>query len=73
MIGMDLIVIVRDIARSEMASGAHASLASELLVCDRCHDIEEIVVAIIQALPLQKRWALCGACKQELPEGFYLV
>jgi hypothetical protein len=69
---MDLVVIVRDIARSEMASGI-SSVQQELLVCDRCHNIDEIVVAIVQALPLKQSWTICGPCEQELPEGFYLV
>lgn len=47
-------------------------LEDGLLVCDRCHNIEEIVVALVQALPLRKSWALCGTYKHELPEGFHL-
>jgi hypothetical protein len=43
------------------------------MVCDRCRKVEEIVVAVVQALPLRKTWAICGACKQELPEGFQLA
>jgi hypothetical protein len=70
---MDLIVIVRDVARSELASGSSLALEQEPLACDRCHNIEEIVVAMVQALPLKKSWAICGPCKQALPEGFYLV
>jgi hypothetical protein len=69
---MDLVAIVRDITRSEVPSEI-SSVQQELLVCDRCHNIDEIIVAIFQALPLIQSWALCGACKQELPEGFYLV
>jgi hypothetical protein len=70
---MDLIVIVRDIARSERGLGFSAAPEQELLACDRCHKIEEIVVAMVKVLPLNENWALCGPCKQELPEGFYLV
>jgi hypothetical protein len=43
------------------------------MVCDRCRKVEEIVVAVVQALPLRNTWAICGACKQELPEGFQLA
>jgi len=69
---MDLIVIVREVARSELTSGSVA-LEQELVACDRCHNIEEIVVAMVQALPLKQWWAICGPCKQALPDGFYLV
>jgi len=41
-----------------------------LLICDRCHDVEEIVVAVMHILPLDGSWALCGSCASELPVGF---
>ncbi|MGA2411364.1 MAG: hypothetical protein ABSG46_13370 [Candidatus Binataceae bacterium] len=50
-----------------------AAEAQPLLICDRCHDAEEIVVATMQILPLEKTWSLCGLCAQELPAGFTLA
>jgi hypothetical protein len=47
--------------------------AGALLICDRCHKIDEIVVAVMQILPLEESWALCGPCKQALPKGYYLA
>ena len=44
-----------------------------LLICDRCHDIEAVVVAIMEAPPLEETWALCGVCVSELPAGFLPV
>jgi len=40
------------------------------LICDRCHDVEALVVAIMEVSPLEETWALCGACESELPVGF---
>jgi hypothetical protein len=68
---LNLIVIVRELGPSEVALAAAAR--GESMVCDRCRKAEEMVVAIVQALPLRNTWAICDACKQELPQGFYLV
>ena len=46
---MDLIVIVRDVTRSELASGGSVALEQEPVACDRCHNIEEIGVVMVQA------------------------
>jgi hypothetical protein len=43
------------------------------LICDRCHDIEAIVVAIMEILQLEDAWVLCGPCANELPKGFKAV
>jgi hypothetical protein len=48
-----------------------ADQAGSLLTCDRCHEVDAIVVAIMEILPLEQSWALCGPCKQELPRGFH--
>jgi hypothetical protein len=40
------------------------------LICDRCHDIEAVVLAIMEVLPLEETRALCGVCVSELPAGF---
>jgi hypothetical protein len=70
---MDLTVKVTDIRRPCLNSVSRAGQAGSLLICDRCHEVDEIVVAIMQILPLEETWALCGPCKQELPQGFYLA
>ena len=68
---MDLTVRVTDI--STTPRGTPLKSAGPLLTCDRCHKVDEIVVAVMEILPLEERWALCGPCKQELPVGFYLA
>jgi hypothetical protein len=45
-------------------------LQRPLLVCDRCHDVEEIVVVVMEIIPLEGSWALCGSCASELPVRF---
>jgi hypothetical protein len=40
-----------------------------LMICDRCHDVEEIVVALMQIQAVEETWALCGSCVGELPAG----
>lgn len=69
---LDMVVIVRAVARPKWRLGA-AALEDSLLVCDRCHNIEEIVVALVQALPLRKSWALWVTCQHELPEGYHSI
>lgn len=71
---MNLTVKVTDISRSaitppQSCAGGNAGL----LVCDRCHDVDEIVVAVMQIEQLEERWSLCGPCKQKLPTGFHLA
>ena len=68
---MDLTVRVTDLTPTPGAMPIKAG--APLWICDRCHDVDEIVVAVMEILPLEERWALCGPCKQELPEGFYLA
>jgi hypothetical protein len=46
---------------------------SPLLICDRCHDIEAIVVSIMHISPIEQTWALCGACEGQLPHGFKVI
>lgn len=44
-----------------------------LMICDRCHNVEEIVVALMQIHAVEETWALCGSCLGELPTGLKLA
>jgi len=70
---LNLTVKVTDISRYRMTPALGRATAGQLLVCDRCHDVDEIVVAVMQILPLEEGWALCGPCSQKLPDGFHLA
>ena len=70
---LDLTVRVTDLPRPSLNSAAWTGQARALLTCDRCHELDEIVVAIMEIEPLEETWALCGSCKQELPRGFHLA
>ncbi len=70
---MNLTVKVTDLRGADLTAAWPAAGAPPLLICDRCHNVEEIVVATLQILPLEQTWALCGPCKQELPKGFHLA
>jgi hypothetical protein len=50
-----------------------ASEGERVLICDRCHNVDQIVVAIMEILPLEESWALCGLCAQKLPGGFHMA
>jgi hypothetical protein len=52
-------------------NAAYAELP--LLVCDRCHDVEAIVVSIMHIAPIEQTWALCSACEGQLPLGFKVI
>lgn len=70
---LDLTVKVTDVPRPDLNSASWVGHAGALLTCDRCHEVDEIVVAIMEIEPLEETWALCGPCKQELPRGFHLA
>lgn len=42
-------------------------------ICDRCQDARETVVAKLEILTVEKEWALCAQCLQEMPQGFHLA
>jgi hypothetical protein len=66
-------VRVTDLQRSAITAAWRAALIEPLPICDRCRDVDEIVVAIMQIAELGQTWALCGPCKQKLPKGFHLI
>jgi hypothetical protein len=69
---MDLLVELTELPpRAAIASAADPVLP--LLICARCHNVEEVVVAILKIVELDGTFALCGPCSQELPPGFNVV
>jgi hypothetical protein len=70
---LDLTIKLTDIPRPDLAAVLCPEQAQPLLICDRCQNTDEIVVAIMQILQLDQSWALCGKCARELPAGFSVV
>jgi hypothetical protein len=50
-----------------------ASNAAESLICSRCHNIEEIVIKVLEIPSIGGIWSLCGKCLSELPKGFRVI
>jgi hypothetical protein len=65
---MNLTIKVTDLHPSSRLIGA-----GPLLICDRCHNDAEVVVATMEILPLDRKWSLCGMCRRELPTGHEIV
>jgi hypothetical protein len=70
---LNLTVKLTDISRLDFTRAVSPKETQPLPTCDRCHDFEEIVVAIMQILPLEETWALCGLCVREMPNGYHLA
>jgi len=70
---LELTVKVTDISAAGATSAMRPASAGPLPICDRCHNVSAIVVAVMEIFALEQTWALCGPCKQELPKGFHLV
>ena len=47
-----------------------AAREQTVLICDRCKNPEEIVVATVEIVAIGEQLALCGTCMSELPKGF---
>ena len=43
------------------------------LICDRCQDPDEVVVATIEIPAMDEMFTLCRGCTRELPRGFRVV
>jgi hypothetical protein len=69
---LNLTVEVMDISRYRRAAGT-AVVEGKLLTCDRCHDVSEIVIAIMWIHSIEQGWALCGLCAQKLPDGLHVA
>jgi len=70
---LNLTVKLTDIPRPGMTQEPRAASGGPPLICDPCHKVDEIVVAVMQILPLEESWTLCGPCKQALPQGYHLA
>ena len=69
---MDLIVETAPLTPSSIAALC-AARAQTMLICDRCQDPNEVVVATIMISAMDETFALCGGCTRELPRGFRVV
>jgi hypothetical protein len=43
------------------------------LICDRCLNPEEIVVATMEIAAIEQTFMLCGDCARDLPRGFHVA
>jgi hypothetical protein len=68
-----LTVKLSTVSRRASVCGRSPAEAQKVRTCDRCHKVEEIVVAIMQILPLEETWALCDSCLREMPAGYHLA
>ena len=70
---MDLTIEVTDVHAPGSTHALPLAPAHPLLICNRCESTDEIVVAIIEIPEIGVTWALCGACKREVPRGFHVA
>jgi hypothetical protein len=69
---MDLIVETLPLTPTSIAALC-AARAQTMLICDRCQDPHEAVVATIEIPAMDETFTLCGGCTRELPRGFSVV
>ena len=69
---MDLIVETETLTPSLIAALC-AAPAQTMLICDRCQDPDEVVVATMEIPAMDETFTLCGGCTRELPRGFRVV
>jgi hypothetical protein len=43
------------------------------LICDRCLNPDEVVVAKMKIAAINETFALCGSCARELPTGHHVA
>jgi hypothetical protein len=70
---MDLTIEIIDIAQPELAAAFCMAREKPELICDRCQDSSELVIAVLEVYELDQSWALCGPCMRELPVGFQVT
>jgi hypothetical protein len=70
---VDLIVELTDILQPGFSAACAKVPARSLLICDRCHSLEEIIVAILTIPAIDTSWALCGLCARAVPGGFLVT
>ena len=44
-----------------------------MLICDRCQDPDEVVVATMEIPAMDETFTLCGSCTRALPRGYRVV
>jgi hypothetical protein len=69
---LDLIVETEALTPSLIAALC-AARAQTMLICDRCQDPDEVVVATMEIPAIDETFTLCGGCTRELPSGFRMV
>ena len=69
---MDLIVETTPLTPNLIVALCAAREQIEL-ICDRCQNPDEIVVATVEIVAIGETFALCGACTRELPKGFMVA
>jgi hypothetical protein len=69
---MDLIVETEPLTPSLIAALC-AARAQTMLICDRCHDPDAVVVSTMEIPAMDESFTLCGGCTRELPRGFRVV
>jgi hypothetical protein len=69
---MDLIIENQILTPSLIAALCAAREQLEL-ICDRCLDPDEIVVATMEIAEIDETFTLCGPCVRQLPQGFRVV
>jgi hypothetical protein len=71
--GFGLVVKLTNIRLFGLAAAGPDARSQRLMICDRCHNVEEIVVTLMEVIQLYRTWALCGTCVSELPKGFLVA
>ncbi len=69
---MDLIIETETLTPTAIAALLAAREQPEL-ICDRCVNPNEIVVATMEIAAIAETFALCGNCVSELPRGHHVA
>jgi len=69
---LDLIVETETLTLSLIAALC-AARDQTMLICDRCQDPDEVVVATMEIPAMDETFTLCRGCTRELPRGFRVV
>jgi hypothetical protein len=69
---LDLIVDTQPITPTAIAA-LLATRELDELICDRCQDPEESIIAAMRIDAIDQTFALCAKCTRELPRGYQEV
>jgi hypothetical protein len=69
---LDLLIETTPLTPNLIVALCAAREESEL-ICDRCQNPDEIVVAAVEIAAIGETYALCGTCMRELPKGFVVA